>query len=74
MTATSAGQTTGLLAAGRAAKAQRVFAQSIAWELPGKPGVSYLEHERAVLDAGGVVIRYGQLYGLGTYYETEKPR
>lgn len=31
------------------------------------------EHERAVLDAGGVVIRYGQLYGPGTYYETTKP-
>ncbi|MBV8220752.1 MAG: hypothetical protein JO325_19990 [Solirubrobacterales bacterium] len=26
-----------------------------------------------MLDAGGVVIRYGQLYGPGTYYETEKP-
>jgi hypothetical protein len=27
-----------------------------------------------VLDtAGGVVIRYGQLYGPGTYFETEQP-
>lgn len=28
-----------------------------------------LEGERMVLDAGGVVLRYGQLYGPGTYYE-----
>jgi hypothetical protein len=26
-----------------------------------------------VLDAGGVVVRYGQLYGPGTYYEGELP-
>ena len=26
-----------------------------------------------MLNAGGVVIRYGQLYGPGTYYETEQP-
>jgi hypothetical protein len=31
------------------------------------------EHERTVLQAGGVVIRYGQLYGPGTYYETRLP-
>jgi hypothetical protein len=26
-----------------------------------------------VLQAGGAVIRYGQLYGPGTYYETAPP-
>ena len=26
-----------------------------------------------MLQAGGVVIRYGQLYGPGTYYETAPP-
>jgi hypothetical protein len=26
-----------------------------------------------VLDAGGVVVRYGQLYGPGTYYVAEPP-
>jgi hypothetical protein len=31
------------------------------------------EHERMVLDAGGVVLRYGQFYGPGTYYEDEPP-
>ena len=30
-------------------------------------------HERLVLDAGGVVIRYGQLYGPGTYYPDDLP-
>ena len=29
--------------------------------------------ERAVLDFGGVVLRYGQLYGPGTYYTDELP-
>jgi hypothetical protein len=26
-----------------------------------------------VLEAGGVVLRYGRLYGPGTFYETELP-
>jgi hypothetical protein len=26
-----------------------------------------------VLEAGGVVIRYGQLYGPGTHYPTDRP-
>ena len=54
-------------------RAWRILAQSIAWEPPGKRGASYREHETAVLDAGGVVVRYGQLYGPGTYFETETP-
>jgi nucleoside-diphosphate-sugar epimerase len=62
-----------LLAAAAAAGAERVFAQSIAWELPGKRGVAILEFERTMLDAGGVAIRYGQLYGPGTFYETDRP-
>jgi hypothetical protein len=35
--------------------------------------VSTREFENSVLNVGGVVIRYGQLYGPGTYFETEKP-
>jgi nucleoside-diphosphate-sugar epimerase len=54
--------TRNLLAAAQAAGAPRILAQSIAWELPGQRGSTYRAHERAVLDAGGVVIRYGQLY------------
>jgi nucleoside-diphosphate-sugar epimerase len=65
--------TQNLLAAAQAANAQRLCAQSIAWALPGARGVTYRKYEQTVLDAGGIVIRYGQLYGPGTYYETEKP-
>lgn len=65
--------TRNLLDAAAAANAHRFFAQSIAWELPGDRRVTYRDYERGVLDAAGVVIRYGQLYGPGTYYETEKP-
>ncbi len=66
--------TRNVVAAAQAAEAARILAQSIAWELPGDRGATYREHERAVLDtAGGVVIRYGQLYGPGTYFETEPP-
>lgn len=31
------------------------------------------EHERLVLDAGGVVLRYGYFYGPGTWYDGELP-
>jgi nucleoside-diphosphate-sugar epimerase len=65
--------TRNLLAAAAAAGVERFHAQSIAWELPGERGAANRAFERTVLDAGGVVIRYGQLYGPGTYYETEPP-
>jgi hypothetical protein len=66
--------TRNLLAAAAAAGAGRVIAQSVSWELP-RPGrrAAAAALERAVLQAGGVVIRYGQLYGPGTYYETGPP-
>ena len=44
-----------------AADGVRMLAQSIAFP-PGAP-----EHERLVLDAGGVVLRYGIFWGPGTY-------
>jgi nucleoside-diphosphate-sugar epimerase len=66
--------TRNLLSAAAAASAGPVIAQSISWELPGESGrAATAEHEHAVLQAGGVVIRYGQLYGPGTYYETARP-
>ncbi len=65
--------TRNLLDATAAAGADRLFAQSIAWELPGERGAANAEFERTVVDAGGMVIRYGQLYGPGTYYERELP-
>jgi nucleoside-diphosphate-sugar epimerase len=65
--------TRNLLAAARAAGASRFVAQSIAWQLPGDAGAAVSELEGLVLAAGGVVLRYGRLYGPGTYYEGEKP-
>jgi uncharacterized protein YbjT (DUF2867 family) len=44
-----------------AAPRVKMVAQSIAFP-PGAP-----EHERLVLDAGGVILRYGIFYGPGTY-------
>jgi uncharacterized protein YbjT (DUF2867 family) len=58
--------TRNLLAAVRAAGASRILAQSIAWT-PARGGDGVAEHERLVLEAGGVVVRYGTFYGPGTY-------
>ena len=65
--------TRNLLDATVAAKARRFLVQSIAWELPGEAGAAVEELERMVLEADGVVLRYGRLYGPGTFYETELP-
>ena len=51
----------------------RVIAQSVAWLLSGDSGVAVEFHERTVLEAGGVIVRYGRLFGPGTYYEGEPP-
>jgi nucleoside-diphosphate-sugar epimerase len=64
--------TRNLIAAARVAGAERFLAQSIAWLPPGGEQ-SVKEHEQQVLDYGGVVLEYGQLYGPGTYYEDEIP-
>jgi nucleoside-diphosphate-sugar epimerase len=66
--------TRNLLAAARAADAGRFLAQSVAWPLPGDGGAAAEELERAVLEAGGVVLRYGRLYGPGTYHEQAPPQ
>jgi len=58
--------TRNLIAAARAAGADRFLAQSIGWTPPGA-GEAVAEHERLVLDAGGTVLRYGVFYGPGTY-------
>ena len=65
--------TRNLLAAARGCGASRIVAQSVAWELGGDAGAAVREHELAVLGAGGVVLRYGQFYGPGTYFEDEEP-
>ena len=56
-----------------AAGGARVIAQSISWELPEPRGAVAAAHERAVLEAGGVVIRYGQFWGPGTFYPDAPP-
>ncbi|MGN6663442.1 MAG: NAD-dependent epimerase/dehydratase family protein [Solirubrobacterales bacterium] len=61
--------TRNLLDAARAAGAPRFVAQSIAWRLPGDGHASIDEHERMVLEAGGVIVRYGRFDGPGTYHE-----
>ena len=63
--------TRNLLTAAAAAGAGRFLAQSVAWTPPGSGAVA--DHERLVLDAGGVVLRYGQLYGPNTYYPDRLP-
>jgi nucleoside-diphosphate-sugar epimerase len=65
--------TENLLAAARESGVGVFVAQSVAWALPGDAGRAVEEHERAVLDVGGIVVRYGQFYGPGTYFESEKP-
>src|ERR687885_696201 len=64
-----------LLAAAEAAGVRRFLVQSVAWELPPGDGAEAVtELERTVLNAGGVVLRYGQFYGPRTYCEQEPPR
>jgi len=66
--------TANLIAAATAAGCQRLIAQSVAWELPGDGGAAKAELERSALDFGGVVLRYGQFYGPGTYHPDRPPR
>jgi NAD dependent epimerase/dehydratase family enzyme len=59
--------TQNLLAAADAARCPQFMVQSVAWELPGAGGVAVAVMERSVLDRNGVVLRYGRLYGPGTF-------
>lgn len=65
--------TANLLAAARAAGVSRMLVQSVAWPLGGGAGDAVSDMERAVLGFGGVVLRYGQFYGPGTYHPEEPP-
>ena len=65
--------TRNLLAAASAAGTDRFIVQSVAWTLPGDSGAAVDEMEQMVLAAGGVVLRYGQFYGPGTYHEGRLP-
>jgi len=61
-----------LVAAARAAGARRFVAQSIAWRPAGR-AEAVDANEQQVLAIAGVVVRYGRLYGPGTFYEHELP-
>ena len=68
--------TSNLLAAARGAGVRRFLAQSVAWTLPGDGAAAVAELEAQTLAVEGVVLRYGQFYGEGTYHATppEPPR
>lgn len=67
--------TANLVHAARAAGASRFLAQSIAWDLDPEYAGRLEEHERLTLGfhGAGVVLRYGQFYGPGTYFEEDPP-
>jgi nucleoside-diphosphate-sugar epimerase len=65
--------TRNLIAAAKASAADHFVAQSIAWRPGGARDEVVDLHERLVLEIGGVVARYGRLYGPGTYYEAAPP-
>lgn len=52
----------------------KIVAQSVAWTMqPGAEAAAVAALEEAVLAVDGVVIRYGFLYGPGTYFEQSRP-
>jgi len=61
--------TRNLLSAARAAKSPLFLAQSVSWF--SDPVIE--AHEAGVISAGGTVLRYGQFYGPGTFYESAPP-
>lgn len=50
-----------------------VLAQSIAFTPVGGNDASVRAHEAAILEAGGVVLQYGLLYGPGTWFPDTVP-
>jgi nucleoside-diphosphate-sugar epimerase len=66
--------TQNLIEAARQNGSPKILAQSLAWQLPDGPDArAVAELERSVLAESGVVLRYGQFYGPGTYYEEQPP-
>jgi hypothetical protein len=65
--------TRNLLAAAQAANASGFLAQSIAWRSGPGTGPVVEAHENGVISAGGTVLRCGQFYGPGTFYENDPP-
>jgi uncharacterized protein YbjT (DUF2867 family) len=66
--------TRNLIEAARLSGSPKILAQSVAWQLPDGPDAKAVaELERSILAEGGVVLRYGQFYGPGTYNEQRQP-
>jgi hypothetical protein len=67
--------TRNLIEAARRSGSPKILAQSVAWQLPEGPDAQAVaELERSILAEGGVVLRYGQFYGPGTYNEQQPPK
>ena len=66
--------TRNLIEAARRNGSPKLVAQSVAWPLPDEAEArAVAELERSVIAEGGVVLRYGQFYGPGTYHEQQPP-
>jgi NAD(P)H-dependent FMN reductase len=66
--------TQNLIQAARRSGSPKILAQSVAWQLPDGPDAQAVaELERSVLAESGVVLRYGQFYGPGTYNPQQPP-
>jgi nucleoside-diphosphate-sugar epimerase len=64
-----------LIEAARQSGSPKILAQSVAWQLPDGPDAQAVaELERSILGEGGIVLRYGQFYGPGTYNEQQLPK
>jgi nucleoside-diphosphate-sugar epimerase len=61
-----------LAAADAAGTVRRFLAQSVAFPVSGEAAAAIHELETAVLEWGGIILRYGRLYGPGTYYESRR--
>ncbi len=57
-----------LVEAATQAGVDRILVQSVAWPMTGEGAGAVDTMERATLAAGGVVVRYGQLHGPGTFH------
>jgi uncharacterized protein YbjT (DUF2867 family) len=63
-----------LIEAARRSGSPKILAQSLAWQLPDGPDARAVAGlERSVLAEGGVVLRYGQFHGPGTYHPQQAP-
>lgn len=60
----------GLVTAAKNVGVAHVLVQSIAWQMDGEGAAAVEVMESATLAAEGVVLRYGQFYGPGTFHDT----